>query len=242
MSTDARNEPAYPPPTGAEQPTVSWRPRDAGAPTVGGEDVVAALAARDEDVAGWYRGARDVLGMRPNADRLAQAGHSFREVMNAVDRLAGLPQPAEGRLGDRFRDMTQTWEQERERSRCHDGKGWNGEIDDHAQFAFAAVEETIEWGRDNRRTRREVFLEVARTLDGSGRRLPETEEARMWRGWDDMKSYFTAVAHHGRQTDEAEFVQQLERLDEFILRLFRRDVYSEQKRIDDLIARAEHGA
>lgn len=209
---------------------------------MGGEEVVAALDSRDETVAGWYRGARDVLGMSGNPDRFAQSGHSLREVMNAVARLAGLPQPADGRLGDRFRVMTNTWELERERSSCHDGRTWNGEIDEYALTAFGAVEETIKWERDNRRTRREVFLEVARTLDGSGRRLPETEEARMWRGWDDTKSYFTAVAHHGRTTDEAEFTQQLERLDRFILRLFRRDVYSEQKRLDDLIARAEHGA
>jgi hypothetical protein len=239
MESDTTSDPREGP-EGTDQPSVSWRPPDAIA--VGGEEVVAALSSRDETVAEWYGGSREVFRMHGNRERFAQAGHSLREVMNAVARLAGLPQPAEGRLGDRFRSMTRTWERERERSSCHDGNTWSGEIDGYARTAFGAVEETIEWDKNNRRVRREVFLEVARTLDGSGRRLPETEEARMWRAWDDTKSYFTAVAHHGRATDDAEFTQQLERLDRFILQLFRRDVYREQRRLDDLIARAEHGA
>jgi hypothetical protein len=231
------------PAVGGNKPTVSWRPSDSGVPFVlADETVVAALAARDEEVAGWYVGALDTLARRGNPDRFAQTGLSLREVMNAVGRLAHLPQPAEGKLGEQFGMMAKTWSDARSRSRCHDDMVWSGEIDEHAVVAFTAVDKTIEWNAANWRTRREIFIEATRALDGSGRTLPETEESRLWRNWKDTKAYFNACAHHGKHPNEADFRRQLERLDRFILQLFRRDVHAEQKQILELIARAEHGA
>ena len=242
MSSEPAGE-AENPATTVSEPSVSWRPRDADAVVVRGDPtVVATLADRDAEVAGWYVGALDTLDRRGNPDRFAQAGLSLREVMNAVGRLAHLPQPAEGKLGEQFAKMARTWNDARRRSRCHDGMAWSGEIDEHALVAFTIVEETIEWNAANHVSRRAAFIEVARTMDGSGRTLPESEESRLWRNWDETKSYFNACAHHGKQTNEAEFRRQLERLDRFILQLFRRDVHAEQKRILELIARAEHGS
>ena len=90
-------------------------------------------------------------------------------------------------------------------------------------------------------SRRESFIRATRTLDASGRTLPESEEDRLWRAWSETKEYFDGVAHHGKATTDDTFRGELERLDGFILRLFRRDVHAEQRRIATLVERAEHG-
>lgn len=138
--------------------------------------------------------------------------------------------------------MANSWRRGQERSRCYDENGWSGEIDDHARDAFRVVEETIEWQEAFLPTRRESFIRATRKLDASGRTLPESEEDRLWRAWAETKEYFDAVGHHGKQTTESDFRSQLDRLDGFILRLFRRDVHAEQLRIAALVARAERGA
>jgi hypothetical protein len=201
------------------------------------------LAARDREVAEWYRGAIMVLRATENPDRFAQAAHSMREVMNEVGRLAGLPQQEEeGRLGEQFRKMKEKFSQAKRRSECHDGNEWSGEIDDNARTALVAVEEVIEWEDENRRARREVFIAARRTLDGSRRELPKAEEDRMWRAWNKTRSYFISVTHHRKEVDEAEFDRQVELLEEFILRMFRGDAYREQRRIAELIEGAERGS
>jgi hypothetical protein len=161
--------------------------------------------------------------------------------MNAVDRLAGLPQREEGRLRDCFSKMRARFSRAKEQSQCHDGEEWSGEIDVHARAALVAVEEAIAWDDEHRPARRKVFIEATRVLDGSGRALPESEETRLWRAWDGTKGYFNSVAKHSRAADEAEFAEHIERLDGFIRQMFAADAYREQRRISELIQEAERG-
>lgn len=200
------------------------------------------LSARDADVGAWYRGAIVVL-QTENPDRFAQAAHSLREVMNEVGRLAGLPQPEEeGGLGVEFKKMKETFSRAKDRSRCHDGEQWSGEIDAHARAAFVAIEEVIAWDDANRQARRQTFIAARRALDGSGRALPKAEEDRLWRAWKNTRNYFISVAHHGRKAEETEFAEHLDRLDGFIRRMFEADAYREQRRIMGLIQEAERGS
>jgi hypothetical protein len=78
-----------------------------------------ALAEQDGRVAGWYLGARLTLSSTRNPERLQQAAHSLRELMDKLLPVLGLPAEAEGgRLGDRFAAMTARWEAAKEQSRC----------------------------------------------------------------------------------------------------------------------------
>jgi hypothetical protein len=182
-------------PDPGEQPSVMWRPLDA----VARADVAAAvfdtLAARDEDVARWYRGALETPAVANHSDAFAQAAHGLREVMNRVKSSGGAAVPPAGGLGHRFQTLVTACGRAQERSRCfHEGR-WSGDIDEHAWEAFEVVEETIEWHRTFMPTRRRAFIRAARQLDPSGRALPESEEQRLWRAWSDTKEYFDAVAH-----------------------------------------------
>jgi hypothetical protein len=225
-----------------DQPSVRWTPPASIARSDVAAEVFETLVRLNTDIASWYRGALETLAAAPHADRFAQAAHGLREVMKDVHVLAGAPLPPAGGLGQRFQTLVTAWRRGQDQSRCHDGANWSGEIDDHARNAFSVVEETIEWSETFMPTRREAFIRATRQLDPSGRTLPESEEQRLWRAWSDTKEYFDAVAHHGKKTSDGEFRSELERLESFVLRLFRRDVYAEQQRIAALVARAERGA
>jgi len=225
-----------------EQPSVTWQPREAVPEADLSSEVVEILAARDEDVAKWYLGALETLAVPRHSDAFAQAAHGLREVMNRLHVLAGAPVPPVGSLGSRFQKLVLAWRRGQDQSRCYEGGRWSGDIDDGARAAFQVVAETIEWHETFMPSRREAFLLATRQLDPSGRTLPEPEEQRLWRAWSSTKEYFDAVAHHGKQTTEGEFRSEVERLNGFVIRLFRRDVHAEQLRIAALVARAEHGA
>jgi hypothetical protein len=178
----------------------------------------------------------------PNPDSLAQAAHGLREVMNAVGRLAGLPQESEGRLRDYFDPAGEVWRRAQDQSQCFDGSAWGGKIDAPAAKAMKRIDDLVAWDVEHRRARREVFLEATRELDGSGRHLPKVEEDRLWRDWDRVKSFFNAVAKHAKKATEHEFDERLSELNALLHRLVGGDVYREQKQLIELIKEVEGGA
>jgi hypothetical protein len=201
-----------------------------------------ALAEQDGRVAGWYLGARLTLLNTRNPERLQQAAHSLRELMDKLLPVLRLPAEAEGgRLGDRFAVMTSRWETAKEQSRCHTDGVWSGEIDEAARRGFTAVEEAIEWQRQNRPKRKETYRATIRALDVSGRPLPAWIEDIHVELWDDLRDYFVRVCHHDRETDEDEFTGALHTLERFVLERLKPPTYAEQARLDQLIAEAERG-
>jgi hypothetical protein len=200
-----------------------------------------ALAEQDDRVAGWYLGARMTLSNTRNPDRLQQAAHSLRELMDKLLPVLGLPAEAEGggRLGDRFAAMTSRWEIAKEQSRCHSDGVWNGEIDEAARRGFIAVEEAIVWQRQNRPRRRETYRATIRALDVSRRPPPSwIEDTHVWL-WNDLRDYFVRVCHHDRETNENEFSLTLHELERFVLERLKPRTYAEQVTLDQLIAEAE---
>ena len=206
--------------------------------------VIEAIERYDFEVASWYRGAILTAGNPGNPDRLAQAGHNLREVMDSMSRLAGLPQPeeAQGGLRDHFDPLANRWRRAQSDSDCFDGSCWSGTIDGPASRAMRAVDELVVWYAEHRRARREVFLDATRQLDGSGRRLPGVEEDRLWRDWARVRNCFIAVAHHSKGTTDAEFDEYVAELDALLLRVVGGDVYREQKQILELIREVEADA
>jgi hypothetical protein len=201
-----------------------------------------ALAEQDGRIAGWYLGARITLLNTRNPERLQQAAHSLRELMDKLLPVLGLPAEAEGgNLGDRFAAMTTRWERAKKQSRCHNDGVWSGEIDDAARRGLTAVDEAIEWQRKNRPKRKETYRATIRALDVSRRPLPVWIEDTHVLLWDDLRDYFVKVCHHGRETDEDEFSAALHELERFVLDRLKPRTYAEQGTIDESIAEAERG-
>jgi hypothetical protein len=201
-----------------------------------------ALAEQDGRVAGWYLGARMTLLNTRNPERLQQTAHSLRELMDKLLPVLGLPAEAEsGRLGDRFAALTSRWEAAKAQSACHTDGVWSGEIDEAARRGFMAVDEAIDWQRQNRPRRRETYRATIRALDVSRRPLPSWIEDTHVQLWNDLRDYFVRVCHHGRETDEDEFRGALDTLESFVLERLKPRTYAEQVTLDQLIAEAERG-
>jgi hypothetical protein len=201
-----------------------------------------ALAERSKDLAGWYLGARLVLMAPANPERLVQAAHSIRELMNNLNTISNVPvQTKDGRLGDKFAAMTGRWEKAKRASVCFGEDGWRGEIDDAARRGFDAVDDAIAWQKANRPKRKEQHRSTLRGLDASQRPLPMFIEDRFIELWDGMRDYFVEVCHHRRATTEEEFHATLEQLETFVLDRLKPRTFTEQTTLDALIAEAEGG-
>jgi hypothetical protein len=209
-----------------------------------------ALAEQDGRAATWYLGARMTLSTTNNPERLQQAAHSLRELMDKLHPIVGLPAKAEGsdldkseggNLGDRFDAMTAKWEKAKQQSKCHTEGMWSGEIDDAARRGLAAVDETIEWQRKNRPRRKETYRAKIRALDVSRRPPPSWIEDTHVLLWDKLRDYFVKVCHHGHETNEDEFSAKLHELERFVLERLKPRTYPEQATLDQLIAEAERG-
>jgi hypothetical protein len=202
-----------------------------------------ALAEQDERIAGWYLGARITLLNIKNPERLQQAAHSLRELIDKLNPVLGFPAQAEvGRLGDAFDAMRTKWEEAKRKSTCHTDGGWSGEIDGAARRGFVAVDEAIEWQRKNRPRRKETYRATIRALDVSGRALPAWIEDTYVQMWERLRDYFVRVCHHDYETSEDEFSMAVDTLEVFVLERLKPATYAEQATLDQLIAEAERDA
>lgn len=202
-----------------------------------------ALAEQDGRVASWYLGARITLLNIKNPERLEQASHSLRELIDKLYPVLGLPAQVEGgRLGDTFYVMITKWEKAKRQNSCYTDEVWSGEIDEAARRGFAAVDEVIDWQRKNRPKRKETYRATIRALDVSGRALPAWIEDTHVQLWENLRDYFVRVCHHDCDTDEDEFAAALDTLETFVLERLKPPTYAEQATLDQLIAEAERGA
>ncbi len=220
--------------------------RDGAAPLVlAGQHlaVYRALVEKDGRLAGWYLGARKTLADATNPERFPQSAHSVRELMNDLHSIADLPVKAgTGILRNEFAVMTERWQRAQRTSGCYVDSRWEGEIDSSARRGFEAVEAIIEWDANNRPKRVDLQRLTIRSLDVSGRNLPAFIEDAFIRMWDEWRTFFIKVCHHGHETTEEEFSAVLEEFERFILDRLKPRTFTEQATLDELIAEAEHGA
>jgi hypothetical protein len=144
---------------------------DAGGAQLVGQQlaVYRAIAEQSAQLAGWYLGACAVLMVPVNPERLMQAAHSVRELMNNLHTISNVPvQVKGGRLGDKFDAMTMKWEKAKRNSAAFGDDGWSGDIDDAARRGFEAVDDAIEWQKENRPKWKEQHRSTLRGL-GCGR-------------------------------------------------------------------------
>jgi hypothetical protein len=206
-------------------------------------ELYAVLVAKSEKAGNWYRGGLSALANSTNPDRLPQAAHSIRELMDNLPTLVEVPAEADkAGLGDKFKALITTWERARRASSCHSNGVWTDRpIDIHLRRALSAVDSTIEWYQANRVTRRESAVALIRRLDVSDRVLPRSVENTLSRDWARLRDYFVKVCHHGRETDDAEFNTNLYALERFVLDRMKPKTSAEQATLDQLIEEAEHG-
>jgi hypothetical protein len=203
------------------------------------------LASRSPRLAARYLGARIALADSTNPEHLVQAAHSIRELVDDLHTISDLPAAAapasDKRLSDAFSEMETKWERAKKQSECHADGEWKGEIDEPAQRAFRAVEAAIEWNREERPRRRETYRLAIRSIDVSERTLPGFIEERFIELWDECRTYFIKVCHHGIDPTDEEFTVALEEFERFVLERLNPRTYEDQATLDEIIEEAESG-
>lgn len=187
------------------------------------EELRDALARVDPRLGPTYVGGLRVLEDDSNPDRLAQAAHSMRELMEKIEeRFAG---PIRGGVGGkrpmslkaRLRQIEEPFASGRARSSCHsEESGWSGEIDVHLRKVLDKLDEFFEWFDRLHPRRSELFERMLAGLDPSGMALPASLVRRNRKTWKKLRGFFVGVSHHTKDTDHETLRDRIRDLEDFL--------------------------
>lgn len=120
-----------------------------------------ALGELDEALARMYLGALLALRQTENPDRLALAAHDMRELMEKLARhnnnTEGDGQLVTTTMMQQARMLDADWRTSAQRSKCHQGGRWEGEIDDPLRKGLGAVRRFLDWVDAMRRGPSELY-------------------------------------------------------------------------------------
>ena len=160
----------------------------------------------------YYSGALYALDNPYNPDRISQASHSLREILDKLPRIvprSELPRPYD--IHGKRVELANRIVKDRERYT----EGWVGEIDSD----LAATMEHVSAFLDNlsQPTRRENMRVVLQYLDPLTGRFERQASARRLRRVSDLQKEVEGFAHHGGSDDEADLWKCIYELEEVIL-------------------------
>ncbi len=202
-----------------------------------------ALLAKDNEMAGMYRGALVVLADNGNDDRLALAAHGLREVMEKLPRYLNVPMPAhQEHLKEKVVSLEERWETTLRNTKCEHKQRWNGEIDAQISKMLDSLGEFFKWFDMHYPRRKAEVVATLRQLDGSGRVLPAPLEKRNADDWTEIRDYFVSVAHHRKTTTQDDFSAWLDALERFLLDRLRPRTFDDLVGIDKIIEEGEGNA
>jgi hypothetical protein len=213
---------------------------DGGGPTLTGQQrsVREALAREDTEVAQMYLGALWVLDQPGNPDRMAQAAHSLRQVIEKLGERFGAPLKTAGALGEKVRDLRLKWCKGDLPSVFEAGAA-SGALDPRFRSILGEVGKFFAWYDENEPSRREQVARFLAHTDPSRRRPPEPVEKRLTKRWLDVSGALSAIAHHGRNGSETRVRELLDRLNTLIVDALRPRTFERQDEIDGIVAEGE---
>lgn len=104
-----------------------------------------------------------------------------------------------------------------------------------------AVNEFQQWMEENRPKNDVKIARLLAGLSGPGQQLPVDVTRAEVKKWKKANDYFNLVAHHNRDTNEAEFLQHSTFIETLLRLQLRPEAVQDHDEIDALVAEAEHG-
>ncbi len=180
-----------------------------------------------------YLGALVVLEHAANPDRIAQACHSIRDLM---ERLAYLGHGDARRetMREKADPLKEAWNAHRER---------HGEVADHndgdpitpsMRVVFAQVDAFVSWDERNLLSRKEQAQRVLTQLNVSGFVMPATQQREHVKAWMDLREFFVKKGHHSATTVE-DVRARIAELEQFLLALWMPESTSDFAELDSII-------
>ena len=179
------------------------------------QDVSDALRSNETEkypLSQWYLGALYVLDNHYNPDRIAQAAHSLREL---IEKLPIVIHGTDAQSNtSRFHNMRNNIDNLISRSKKRCPEGWKGgQIDKNLAKALIEVEEYIELNKQpNRRKRiQQTIATIDPMVDRLDSKIQEVRRSQLFNLWERLEGF----THHKINPDAAEFnkcVKELERI------------------------------
>lgn len=201
-----------------------------------------ALDARSSELGKIYFGALMTLGRKDNPDRLAQAAHGLRELMEKLPKYLDLPiEKKPPSLKEKVRRLAQRRDKAINNSGSRDGSAWRGEIDNHLQKFLIESDEFFEWFEAEYVTRRRRTVKLLRDLDPSALPLPEPLEEPNVEQWNKCHDHFQGVSHHTIKGVEEDVRSHLSSLESLLMDRLAPRTSEDFATIDELIREGETG-
>ena len=114
-----------------------------------------ALGKKDQQLALMYLGALSVLKNMLNPERIAQAAHSLRELLEKLPRILDMPiQAKPPSMMDKIRPLEQTWSKAKTESSCLKTNPHSDVIDKPLRKFLDEVDSFFTWLGSDRPTRK----------------------------------------------------------------------------------------
>lgn len=201
-----------------------------------------ALVEKDRQVqresvrlAEMYRGALSVLNQEYNPDRLAQAAHSLRELMEKLPRAVDVPAAQGDGLTVRVRRVHRRW-------RLYTKISSDGPKRVKVLTGFQTeMEKFAVWFEERDKTRRQIAGQLIDRLDQRKTSLPAQIKDVHVDEWDLCHKYFEDTSHHSKTTID-EFDGWLVTLETFLLDRLRPRTFDDQVALKTIVIEGETDA
>jgi hypothetical protein len=195
-----------------------------------------ALTERDRRLADMYAGSLHALGHTANPDRVAQAAHSIRELIEKLPAYIAIPVPERPpSLKPEVQRVIADWKKAKIETATI------ATVDPKSRKFLASWEKFVTWFEDNHASRRARTAATLRGLDPAGRALPGPIEGLRVAEWQEIDQFFVRAAHHGACSDE-EYGGWLDAFERFLLDQLRPRTFEDFSALDAIIAEGERDA
>ena len=198
-------------------------------------NVLEALQSKQTDkypLSDWYLGALYALDNHYNPDRIAQAAHSLRELLEKLPRVVhGNDVPANT---SHFHNLRRNINNLISKSKKRCPEGWKGgQIDKNLAKALTKVEKYIELNNQPNRGERiqQTIATIDPMVDRLDREIQEVKRQRLLNLWGKLEGF----AHHNSNTDIVEFSNCLKELEHTIFDLLASITAQDQREIQTIL-------
>ena len=199
------------------------------------QDVLEALQSKETEkypLSQWYLGALYVLDNQYNPDRISQAAHSLRELLEKLPRVvhgSDVQGPTD------FKGMRRSINNRIFKDKERYPEGWkNKKIDGRLDKTLRKIENYFE--RNQQPTRDEQMQQAVATIDpmvnSLDSRVRQKKQNQLYRLWKNLEGF----THHKSNPDIAEFSNCLKELEHTIFDLLAPITAQDQKEIQTILS------
>jgi hypothetical protein len=197
------------------------------------------LHSRSERIARMYLAAVRALNDDLDPERLSNAAHQMRELMEKIPEIVDVEIRALGeRMGQKVAELETEFRSMEEKSKLKPPE-WDGEVDEPARRCLNKMDEFFEWKANHQPRRRDEVTKVLRALDGPNRLVPAEMEKANVKSWMEAKQFFDGVAHHQFEPTKEVFSAKMEYVEGVLLRKLNPRTFAEFDAVDGIIEEGE---